>query len=281
MSWQLLTGVSVITLSVSVLLQRLLMHEDKSDPVAYGIIFQALVGVILFCYAVIVGLHGLDFARYWLPISLTFLLYAAGTVIGAYTLRNVQASIYSILFATNAIWVAAISLPLFHAHVAPLQLLGILLIFASTALLLEYTGRFTFDKGILLGLLTGFIYGLATVAWVYVDKYSDPATWSAISFIGPALVLLLARPSSIRKMKPFLHRNTLIRVAVLGVLYSISALTILLAYKHGDAALIAPLQQTAIITTVVLAIIFLKERNRLWQKIVAALICFIGVLLVV
>ncbi len=281
MPWQLLTGISVITLSISVLLQRLLMHKDKSDPVAYGIVFQALVGVILFCYAAVVGLHGLDFARYWPPMLVTFLLYAVGTVVGAYTLRNVQASIYSILFATNAIWVAAISLPLFHARITLLQFLGIILIFASTAFLLEYAGKFKFDRGILLGLLTGFIYGLATVTWVYVDKYTDPATWSAVSFLGPAVVLIIARPTSIRKMKPFLNRSTFIRMLLLGILYSISALAILMAFKHGNAALIAPLQQTSIITTVVLAIIFLKERNRLWQKVFATLICFIGVLLVV
>jgi len=281
MAWQLLTGISVITLSISVLLQRLLLHQDKSDPVAYGIVFQALVGIILLCYALVAGFHGLDFAKYWFPILSTFLLYAVGTVVGAFTLRNVQASIYSILFATNAIWVAAISLPLFHVSITPLQLLGIALIFASTAFLFEYTGKFKFDRGVLLGLLTGFIYGLATVAWVYIDKHADPASWSAISFIGPALVLLIAKPASVRKMKPFLNRSTLIRMTFLGILYSISALTVLLAYKHGNAALIAPLQQTSIITTVVLAIIFLRERNRLWQKAIATLICFIGVLLVV
>lgn len=280
MSWQLLTGISVITLSVSVLLQRLLMHKDKSDPVAYGIVFQTLVGVILFCYAAIVGLHGLDFAKYWIPILLTFLLYAVGTVVAAYTLRNVQASIYSILFATNAIWVAAISLPLFHDSITLLQLIGIALIFASIAFLLEYTGMLTFDRGMLLGLLTGFIFGLATVAWVYVDKYADPATWSAISFLGPALILIITRPTSVRKMRPFLNRKTLIRMILLGILYSTSALTILLAYKHGNSALIAPLQQASIITTVVLAVVFLRERNRLWQKALATLICFVGVLLV-
>lgn len=281
MSWQLLTGISVTTLSVSVLLQRLLLHQNKSDPIAYGIVFQALVGIVTLCYALAIGFRSPDFIKYWFPILLTFLLYAAGTVVGAYTLQKIQASIYSVLFATNAIWVMIISLPLFNAHISSIQLVGVGLIFVGACFLIENGGQLKLDHGILLGLLTGLIYGLATVVWVYVDKHADPASWSAISFIGPAALLLIARPASVHKMKPFLNKKVFYRMAILGILYSISALTILMAYKNGNASLIAPLQQTSIVTTVLLAVIFLRERNRLWQKAAATALCFLGVLLVV
>jgi drug/metabolite transporter (DMT)-like permease len=281
MPWQILTAISVITLSVSVLLQRLLLHQDKSDPIAYGIVFQALVGTVALCFALAIGFQSPDYVKYWLPISLTFLLYAAGTVAGAFTLRKTQASIYSVLFATNAIWVMIISLPLFHSHISLVQLAGVALIFISALFLIERDGKLKLDQGILLGLLTSLIYGLATVAWVYVDKHADPASWSAISFIGPAILLLIARPASVNKMKPFLNRKVFFRMALLGVLYSVSALTILMAYKAGNTSLVAPLQQTSIITTVLLAVIFLRERNRLWQKAVATALCFLGVVLIV
>jgi drug/metabolite transporter (DMT)-like permease len=256
------------------------MHHDKSDPIAYGVVFQALVGFITLIYAFSIGFHSPDYGKLWLPILLTFILYALGTVVGAITLQRIQASIYSVLFATNAIWVALISLPLFHTQVSPVQLGGILLIFASMVFLIERDNKFKLDQGLLLGLLTGLIYGLATVAWVYVDKHADPVSWSAVSFLGPALLVLIVQPMSVRKMKPFTRKGTLLRLLVLGVLYSISAVTILMAYKGGNASLIAPLQQTSIITTVLLAIIFLHERNRLWQKAAATIVCFLGVLLV-
>jgi uncharacterized membrane protein len=281
MPWQLLTGISIITLSVSVLLQRRLMHEDKSDPIAYAIVFQALVGIITLVYAVVFGFHSPDVGRYWLPILLTFLLYAAGTVAGAFTLQKIQASVYSVLFATNAIWVMAISLPLFHTKITPMQVIGVVLVFISMIFLIERGTKFKLDRGIVLGLVTGLIYGLATVAWVYVDKHADPASWSAMSFLGPALVVLLLRPGSVKKMAPFKQKNVFFRLLLLGTLYSVSALTILMAYKEGNASLIAPLQQASIVTTVLLAIVFLHERNRLWRKVAATALCFLGVLLIV
>lgn len=52
MSWQLLTAISVLSLSVSVILQRTLIHRDKTDPFAYAVVFQGIVGILLMVVAI-------------------------------------------------------------------------------------------------------------------------------------------------------------------------------------------------------------------------------------
>ncbi len=82
-------------------------------------------------------------------------------------------------------------------------------------------------------------------------------------------------------MKPLLEEKTLLRLGILGVFYAVSAITIFLAYQVGrNAAQIAPLNQTATIVTVILAIIFLNERSDLARKIIGAIVSFIGVVLI-
>ncbi|HSX52836.1 MAG TPA: DMT family transporter [Patescibacteria group bacterium] len=281
MPWQLLTGISIITLSISVLLQRLLLHNDKSDPYAYVIIFQGLVAILIALYAIVHGFHMPDFGKYWLPIILTILLYGAGHVAYAHTLRQVEASIFSILFATSAIWTMFMGIILFHEHLNATQILGVILIFASVGLLAEHKKALKFDLGIMLGLLTGLLFGFATATWAYVGRHADAASWSALSFAGPSLVVLATHPKSIKKMKPFLSGTKLTRMGLLGVFFSISAVTLLTAYQRGNVSLIAPLQQTTIILTILLAVLFLKEHKHLWRKGLAAAVCFIGVLLIV
>ena len=39
MTWQLFTLISVLGLSISVLLQRALLHKHKTDPFVYVIVF--------------------------------------------------------------------------------------------------------------------------------------------------------------------------------------------------------------------------------------------------
>ncbi len=281
MSWQILTAISVITLSVSILLQRLLLHKDKSDPIAYVVIFQGLVAVLILMYAVIHGFHMPDFSKYWFAIIATVSLYGAGHIAYAKTLQQVEASIFSILFATNAIWTMFMGLFLFHEHLNSGQLFGVLLIFASVGMLAEHKKTLKFDTGIMLGLLTGLLFGFATAAWVYVGRHADAASWTALSFAGPSLVVLATHPKAVKQMKPFLSGTKLTRMALLGVLFSVSAVTLLTAYQRGNVSLVAPLQQTTIIITILLAVVFLRERKHLWRKAAAAVVCFIGVLLIV
>src|SRR3989338_699140 len=46
MPWYFFAVISVLGISVANLLARVLMKEDKSEPISYAIIFQFLVGTI-------------------------------------------------------------------------------------------------------------------------------------------------------------------------------------------------------------------------------------------
>ncbi|HSX06104.1 MAG TPA: DMT family transporter [Candidatus Saccharimonadia bacterium] len=280
MSWQLLTALSVLMFSISVLLRRVLLYHYKSDPLAYVIIFQGLVGILTGIYAIIHGFHAPDFTKYWLAILITSLLYAAAHIVSTRAFRQLEASVFSVLFATSAIWTMIAGLFLFNDQITSLQLAGVLLVFVSVSILVERTGL-KIDIGTSLGLLTGMLFGLATAGWTYVGRHADVPSWTAISFLAPSLLLLVARPKSVLKMKPLLSGQLLGRMVLLGIIFSISSLASLFAYTKGNVNLVAALQQTSIIVTTLLAIVFLHERKSLWRKGIAASICFVAVLLIV
>lgn len=280
MSWQFFIAISVIAGSISVLLQRLLLHRDKSNTFAYIVVFQALVALLVGTYAVINGFVMPDFDRYWLAIIATCVLFGVGNVVYAKTLERVEASIFSVLFATGAVWVMLMGIIFLDEVLSVSQIIGAFLIFFSIAILGYSKKSLKFSKGILLGLLTGLIYGVAVALWAYVGRGSDVASWTAISFAGPSLVVLIAYPRSVKHMKSFLSGAKLIRMALLGVTFSIGAVTLLTAYNKGDVSAVAPINQTSIVITTLLAIIFLKERDHLPKKILSAVVCFIGALLI-
>lgn len=281
MSWQILFAVCLVFSSVAVLLQRVLLHNDKTDPIAYAILFQAIVGVLLLAAAIFHGLELPDFGKYWLPIALTILLFGLGNVVYAKALQVVEASIFAVLFATTSVWVMMGGLYFFDERLAVLQILGTALIIGSVALLNEQGGKIRLNRGIWLGLFTGLLYGLAVIGWIYVGRHNDPTTWNAITFIVPALLILMLSPGSVSKMKPYLARDVMVRVILLGIFVSIASLCLLNAYNHAKASTIAPLVQTEIFITMILAVIFLKERSNLVRKFAAAFVCFAGVLLIV
>lgn len=280
MSWQFFIAISVITSSVAVLFQRLLLHKDKSNPYAYIVVFQALVALLVGTYAFINGFVLPDFGRYWLAIIATCVLFGAGNIASAKTLQLVEASIFSVLFATGAVWVMLMGIIFLDETLSASQIIGAGLIFFSIAVLGYSKKTLKFNKGIILGLLTGLIYGVAVGLWAYVGRSSDVASWTAISFAGPSLVVLLIYPSSAKHIKSFLSGTKLTRMLLLGLFFSVGSVTLLTAYNRGDVSAVAPINQTSIIITTLLAVIFLKERDHLPKKFLSAVVCFIGALLI-
>jgi drug/metabolite transporter (DMT)-like permease len=282
MSWQLLTLISVLSLSISVILQRTLIHRDKTDPFAYAVVFQGIVGVLLMAVALVVGFKLPGIGAVIIPAIIAVIFYGTGHIIYAKTLQKVEASAFSVLFATQAIWIMILGIVLLGESLTALQVVGSILIFIGVGFLVKNISSVFKDKGTLLGLLTGLMFGIAITAWSYVGRHTDTLSWAAISFIGTASVAFLVRPKSVQKMKPLLRPKVLATLIFLAIFYGIGSLAMLFAYKEGSFAIISPLRQTSIIVTVLLALAFLpQERNRIKRKVIAALLCAVGVVLIV
>jgi drug/metabolite transporter (DMT)-like permease len=282
MSWQFFTIISVLGLSISVILQRLLIHKSKADPYAYVITFQGLIGILFTVAALIQGFQLPHIEQLIVPAVLSSICYGLGHIIYAKTLQHVEASIFSVLFASQSVWLIIFGIVLFHENLTLLQVIGALLIFISIGILIKNVRGIPQNKGIVLGLTTGFMFGVATLFWSYVGKYTDGLSWAAISFLGSSFVALVAQPKAIYKMKPFLQINTLSKLLLLAVFYAAGSLAMLYAYNSGDFAIVSPLRQTGIIVTVLFAFIFIpSERTYFVRKFIAAVVCAIGVICMV
>jgi drug/metabolite transporter (DMT)-like permease len=282
MSWQLYTAISVLGLSVSVILQRVLIHKDKLDPVAYTVFFQALVACIITVFVQIDGFTLANIGNYWLPAVASMFLFGAGHIVYAKTLQRVEASVFAIYFATHAIWVMLLGILLFGERLTLLQALGSLLIFVSVSLVVKSFRHFRPDTGVLLGILTGVMFGLAITSWAYVGRHTDALSWAAASFAGASLAALLFSPKAMYKFRPMLSPKVLPRMLLLGVFYAIGSVAMLYAYRSGTLSVVSPLRQTSIIVTTVLALALLSsERVKIRRKVLASVICMAGVLLLV
>lgn len=282
MTWQLFTFISVLGLSVSVLLQRTLLHKHKTDPFAYAIMFQAIVGVLLLIPALIHGFTLAGLEKYMVPAGISVLCFGVGHIFYAKTLQRVEASNFSVLFATQAVWTMVLGIILLHESLTLLQVLGTVLLFTSVAMLAKNLRKVFADRGVAYGLITGLLFGIAVYFWSLVGRYVDGISWAAISFIATSLVVLLVRPIAITQLRPLLQPVVFSKLWLLGIFYGVGSLAMLFAYQLGTFAVISPLRQTSIIVTVLLALALLpSERSRIGRKLLAALICTIGVVLII
>lgn len=276
------TIISVLALSSSVLFQKILLSKFKSDPYAYAVVFQGLVGVLLMFFATAAGFKLPGIEKVALPAVISIVAFGLGHIVYAKTLQIVEASAFSVLFATQAIWIMLLGIILFNENLSVLQIIGALIIFASVSLLVKNIKVLKLDKGTALGLTTGVLFGIAITSWSYVGRHTDGISWAAISFIGTALVAFLARPQSVKHMKHLFSSKVILSLTVLTVFYAIGSLAMLYAYREGTFSVVTPLRQSSIILTTLLALLFISsERTRVKRKLIAAALCFIGVAMIV
>ena len=282
MSWQAYTAISVLTLSASVLLQRVLLCNHKTNPYAYVVVFQGIVGLILMAFAMLAGFELPGITKVWQPAVLSIIAFGLGHIMYAKTLQLVEASAFSVLFATQAIWIMLLGIVLFNESMSLLQIVGTILIFSSVGLVAKNPRSLSIDKGTLYGLLTGLLFGIAITSWSYVGRHTDGLSWAAISFVGTSLVALAIKPSASRKLRSLVTASVLPKLLLLGFLYAVGSLTMLYAYQQGTFSEVTPLRQTSIIVTTLLALVFLvKERSQVAIKLSAAAICLLGALLII
>lgn len=262
-------------------MQRILLHKYKIDLFSYVVIFQILVGMVIGVFAIAIGIPNPDLTGLWISSIACVALYGVGHVLYAKTLQQVDASIFSTLFATHALWLMLIGVIVFRESLELRHIVGAALIFTSVLILVKPSSWKKLDRGLIYGLLTGLIFAIALTLWIYVGRHTETMTWAAWSFIGAGLVALLIRPRTVKNFIPFFtgSKQILLRMGVLAFIYAIGSVAMIYAYKFGEISIVSPLRQTGIIVTVLLALAFIPaERTRIGLKILAAIVSFVGVL---
>jgi len=282
MSWQILVVVSVVTYSVSVLLQRVLLKNEKSDPVAFSIVFQLIVGVLTLAYALVRGFSMPSLAPLLPNLLAMVVLYGAGNVFIFKALKLVEASEFTIIFATRVLWTIGAAILFLGEAFAIKQLAGTVLILAGVVLVSWHSEKIKFGtKGSIFSLLAAAAFGLAFANDAFLLRNFDVPSYLSIAFIAPTLGVWLISPGVTTKMRVFLERQFLLKLGLLGTIYAVSAITVFLAYQIGrNAAQIAPLNQLSTVVVVILGIVFLKEKSHVFKKMVGALLGFVGMVLV-
>lgn len=281
MSWQLFLIISIFAGAGETLLQRVLVKEQKSDPIAYSILFQLLGGIFISFFDIIRGVTIPNLMPVFLNVLLTVILFGIANIFIFKSLKEIEASKFAIFFATRALWTIIAAIIFLQEMFSAKQIVGTLFIFASVVFVSWKSQRFTLGKGDIFGLLAAATFGLGLTNVSYIVRTVDVFSFLPVIFILPALVVWLFFPSSTKHMKSLLEKKMLFSMCALSFLAAVSAVTYFLAYQVGrNAAQIASINQIITIITVVLAVVILNEKSQTARKIIAAIISVIGVLLV-
>ncbi len=279
MSWFVLILLSVVIVSFANILQKILMKDDKSDPISYSIIFAFLLGVINLGVALIFGFHIPPISINSIFLIGAALLWGIGTIFFFKALQLLESSEVTILSSVRSLITIAASLLFLNETFNLQKLIGVIVVLFSISIVTNLKHGLKFNKGVYYTFGMTVFYGIAVVFDVVNLRYSDPLSYLAIVNFLIAIILLLIFPKSVKKLKVFTNVNFLKKMIPVSIFTTAQAIAYYFALAKGPASQIAPIGQSQVIITIVLAAILLRERDNLPRKVLAAILVTIGVVL--
>ncbi|MDE2589920.1 MAG: DMT family transporter, partial [Patescibacteria group bacterium] len=275
MSWQFFAALNIVFFSLSTLMQRVLIKEGKSRPITYTIFFNLFTGIVL----LLIGLftHVLVFPV--LTIQLVFFLllaiflYAFGNLFTFKALKQTEASKFTLIFATRVVFTILVAILFLSESFGIKEVIGTIFVFTGIVLVSHTSKKFHFNKGDLYGIIAAMCIGFANANARFLLHSLSIFPYMLIVFFGPVVVLSLIYPQEAKQGNLFLKKKALSGMALLGIIYAIANIGFFQAIKTGPSvSLVSVVILTSVIVTVILSILFLKERDNMWKKLLGALI---------
>ncbi len=272
----------MIATSISAIYQKKTLNVEKTNPVVFSIGFQLSVSLLV-GFALII--RGFDFENLFILIPdfiFMMLIYAVGNLLRYGSLKKVDISRYTILFQLNVIVSVVASYIFLKEQLSFFQIVGIMLIFAGALIVLWKKKILKLHKGDWLAISSAIVYGIAFVNDALIVRTFDPLTFVFLAFLGPGLVLAIIFPKKLIQIKSLVSKEVRYGFFMASILSAISAVTLYSAYKIGrNAAQLSSLNQISAVLIVILGILLLKEKDKLYRNIIGIIISTIGVLLLV
>ena len=282
MSWQILIGISVLLFSVNSLFHRVLMKDEKSDPYAQTVAFYGLGAVCAFIIAILRGGFHYQISPNQLPLFFLLVIFATSAPVLIFkALKLIESSESTIVLSSQKLWIVLGAFIFLHEAFSTQKLLGTIIILIGIAIAQWRNQKFVINKGIVFVLLSALSYAIGDIISFYILRDFDAASFTVYLCIIPVITLLILRPKTIRNLVFYSRPKYALSITAVSINDTVATLAMYVAYQVGrNASQIAPITATQTIISVLLAILILKERNYMPQKILGAFIVVGGVMLV-
>lgn len=285
MNWFILTLLSQVFFVINAFVSKRFLNRSSLDPKIFGGISQLLVGLLALPIAIATGFRFQLTSMSVLLLLSMMVIYVVGTSFYFVGLKHVDISVTTILDASTSIWALLIGVFILLESFTTYKLAGLIFILSAVILVSidPRSLRLRFNKFELFILLYAFMYAFGAAIDNQLVSFSNAISYLALSFTSVGSIMLLANYHTLiaTPRKLIWTWPTVTTLLAIGGLSFAGFYCIMHAYElQGEISSMMPIQQLGGVIVPLIGIIFLHERTKVPQKLVAALLAFIGVILI-
>lgn len=278
MTWFTLAVISALCFTFYGLLGRILVVDSK-EPKAFSAVYNFLSGFF------VLGFFLIDkFSWHSIPPVILLLTVVMIFVYGIFNRteylakKHMEASLFTTVAKLATLYTFILSIVFLGESVNLHKLVAAILILGANVLIIYRQGKVHIDKGFQYALIMSAFLG---IGWT-IDKVAAPY-WPLplYAFMGYvfANVFVIFFPAIPVSTLIGEFKRTSWKVILLALMASSGYYFLLKAFAVGEASRVILINSTNSLATILLAIIFLKERKHIPVKIIAGILAFIGIIL--
>jgi drug/metabolite transporter (DMT)-like permease len=210
-------------------------------------------------------------------LLLAIIFYAINDRLQTTARKHLEVSVFSIIKQLSTVFIIIIGLTIFREPVIISKMIGAGIILLGNVFLLYKKGRLDLNKYVVYSILANITFAIAMSTDIGIAKLFNLPIYISITLVVPALIIFLAEKMSISTIIEEYKHGIKKYYYITGVAWGLAILFSLRTFQFGQVTTIVPLQSTAVIINVLIAYFFLKERDNLPKKILAALIVMLGI----
>lgn len=247
---------------------------------ALAVLLEFMAGITILVFLPFYEFKFSTDIRIYIFFGLSIVFNAITDRISATVRRGVDVSTFNILKQLSTAFMIVAGVIFFKESIVVTKIIGAILIIFSNIFIFYKKGSFKIDKYVLLGMASNISYTIAMFLDVSISETFSLPIYIAAILIGPAiLIFVFGRIKLVEIKNEFINGNKKFLFAT-SISWGLAALFGLRAYQLGDVSIVAPLRAISVLMNVIAGYTFLKEKDNLVKKIIAAILIVISIFLI-
>lgn len=247
---------------------------------ALTVLLQLMAGLTALILCPFFGFRFPTDISVYIMLGISILFYAIKDRLDTKVMSGIEASTFNILQQLSTAFMIFAGLIFFKEEFVLIKFIGAMLIIFSNVFIFYKKGEISFNKYVLLGVLANLAFTVALFLDVNISESFNLPFYAALTLIIPALLIMFFERTKPSEIKNEWMKGNKKAIAITASTWAIAIIAQLRAYQLGNVTIIAPLCALTVILSVIVGYLFLKEKDNLIKKIIAAILIIISIILI-
>ena len=213
-------------------------------------------------------------------LLLVVIIYAFTDRLNIESRYGLDPSIFSMLKQLSTVFLIILGFIFLKEEVILKKVIGAFLIIFANFILAFDKGKLKINKYFIMSFVSNFLFAIAMLINVNISDNFNLGIYTICTVSLPALLIFIFGKHSFKELKKEFNRYNKKDFLISAFTWCVMLISSVRAYQIGNVSVVAPLLSLTAIFNTIYEYFINKNKSRFVQKIVAAILIIIGVILI-